>query len=153
VFAGRIDDEWERVNIVRASDIALLPSYGEALPMALIEASASGRPVVATDVGGVREVISDGTSGTLIPPGEITAIGEALIDLLQDHDRQARMGQAGRVLVQERFDMYSWARRLANVYAEAMGGSQAKELGTASFPETISSKRLAANAHNDVQGD
>ena len=48
--------------------------------MALIEASACARPVVATDVGGVREVVSDGVSGTLIPPGEIAAIADALID-------------------------------------------------------------------------
>jgi glycosyltransferase involved in cell wall biosynthesis len=65
VFAGRIDDDWEKVDIVRASDIGLLPSYGEALPIALIEASACARPVVATDVGGVREVVSDGVSGPL----------------------------------------------------------------------------------------
>jgi glycosyltransferase involved in cell wall biosynthesis len=119
VFAGRIDDEWERVDIVRASDIALLPSYGEALPMALIEASACARPVVATDVGGIREVISDGLSGILIPPGEIGAIADAVIALLQDSERRAQMGQTGRMLVQERFNMYGWARRLSDIYAEA----------------------------------
>jgi glycosyltransferase involved in cell wall biosynthesis len=127
LFAGRIDDERERADIVRASDIALLPSYGEALPMALIEASACARPVVATDVGGVREVVSDGVGGTLIPPGEITAIADAVIELLQDPQLGARMGQAGRVLVQERFDMYSWARQLGDIYAEAMTNPVPKE--------------------------
>jgi glycosyltransferase involved in cell wall biosynthesis len=131
VFAGRTDDERERVDVVRTSDIVLLPSYGEALPIALIEASACARPVVATDVGGVREVVSNGVSGTLIPPGEISAIADALIDLLGDPARRARMGQAGRILVEERFDMYTWARRLANVYAEAAANPLAKELGTA----------------------
>jgi glycosyltransferase involved in cell wall biosynthesis len=106
-------------NIVRASDIALLPSYGEALPRALIEASACARPVVAADAGGVREVVSDGVSGTLIPPGEIAAIADAVIDLLHDPERRARMGQSGRVLVEERFDMHSWARRLTDIYTEA----------------------------------
>ena len=132
LFAGRIDDEWERVDIVRASHIGLLPSYGEALPIALIEASACARPVVATDVGGVREVVSDGVSGTLIPPGEINAIAYVLIELLQDPELRAQMGQAGRMLVQERFDMFSWARRLANTYAEATASHDAKELGTSS---------------------
>jgi glycosyltransferase involved in cell wall biosynthesis len=131
VFTGRIDDERERVDIVRASDIALLPSYGEALPIALIEASACARPVVATDVGGVREVVSDGVSGRLMPPGEITAIADALIELLQDPQLGARMGQAGRSLVQERFDMYSWARRLADIYAEAKASPLSKKLWTA----------------------
>jgi len=130
VFAGRIDDELERVEIVRASDIALLPSYGEALPMALIEASACARPVIATNVGGVREVVSDGVSGKLIPPGEITAIADAVIELLQDSQLRARMGQAGRPLVQRRFDMYEWAHRLADTYAEAMISQNANELET-----------------------
>jgi glycosyltransferase involved in cell wall biosynthesis len=119
VFAGRIDDECERVDILRASDVVLLPSYGEALPIALIEASACARPVVATDVGGVREVVSDDLSGTLVLPGDIAAIAEAVMDLLEDPGRRARMGKAGRILVEERFNMYSWARRLANVYTEA----------------------------------
>jgi len=130
VFAGRIDDELERVEIVRASDIALLPSYGEALPTALIEASACARPVIATNVGGVREVVSDGVSGKLIPPGEITAIADAVIELLQDSQLRARMGQAGRPLVQRRFDMYEWAHRLADTYAEAMISQNANELET-----------------------
>jgi glycosyltransferase involved in cell wall biosynthesis len=126
MFAGRIDDEGERVDIVRASDMALLPSYGEALPIALIEASACARPVVATDVGGVREVVSDGVTGTLIAPGEITAIADAVVDLLLDTGRRARMGDAGRILVEERFNMYSWARQLANSYAEATAGRRPK---------------------------
>jgi glycosyltransferase involved in cell wall biosynthesis len=132
VFAGRIDNESERVDIVRATDIGLLPSYGEALPIALIEASACARPVVATDVGGVREVVSAGVSGTLIPPGEIAAIADVLIELLQDPELRAQMGQAGRMLVHEHFDMFSWARRLADTYAEATAREDYKELGTSS---------------------
>jgi glycosyltransferase involved in cell wall biosynthesis len=88
--------------------------------------------VVATDVGGVREVVSDGVSGTLIPPGEIDAIADVLIELLQDPEIRARMGQAGRILVRERFDMFRWARRLADTYAEATASQNAKELGTSS---------------------
>jgi glycosyltransferase involved in cell wall biosynthesis len=134
MFAGQIDDEYERVDIVRASDLALLPSYGEALPMALIEASACARPVVATDVGGVREVVSDGVSGTLIPAGEITAIADALVELLKDRELRGRMGQAGRTLMQERFNMYGWARRLTDIYIEATSEQRANELGV-SGPE------------------
>ncbi len=132
VFAGRIDDEWERVHIARASDIALLPSYGEALPMALIEASACARAAIATDMGGVREVVSDDVSGTLIPPGDIAAIADAVIDLLEDPERRTRMGQAGRILVEERFGMYNWAHQLARIYTEATAGQRANEPGTSS---------------------
>ena len=87
--------------------------------MALIEASACARPVVATDAGGVREVVSDGVSGVLVPPGEISAIAGAVTELLGDPHLRARMGNAGRSHVEERFDMYSWARRLSDIYAEA----------------------------------
>jgi glycosyltransferase involved in cell wall biosynthesis len=124
LFAGRIDDEREMADIVRASDIALLPSYGEALPTTLIEASACARPVVATDVGGVREVVSEGVSGTLVPPGQIPAIADAVIDLLEDPGRRARMGRAGRILVEERFNMHNWAHRLTDTYAEATAGQR-----------------------------
>jgi glycosyltransferase involved in cell wall biosynthesis len=140
IFAGRIDDERERVDIVRASHVSLLPSYGEALPMALIEASACARPVVATDVGGVREVVSDGVSGILMPPGEIAAISDALIKLLQDPNLGIQMGQAGRILVQERFDMYNWARQLGNVYTDAMARVPFKELGTTSLKKLGTTK-------------
>jgi glycosyltransferase involved in cell wall biosynthesis len=132
LFAGRIDDERERVDIVRASQVMLLPSYGEALPMALIEASACARPVVATDVGGVREVVSDGISGILIPPGEIAAISNALIELLEDPNLGVEMGQAGRSLVRKRFDMYGWVRRLGDIYMEALAGQHPNRLGTRS---------------------
>jgi glycosyltransferase involved in cell wall biosynthesis len=87
--------------------------------MGLIEASACARPVVATDAGGVREVVSDGVSGTLIPAGEITAIADAVIELLQDPQLSAQMGQAGRINIQKRFDMQSWGRRLGDIYTEA----------------------------------
>jgi glycosyltransferase involved in cell wall biosynthesis len=131
-FVGRIDDEQETVDIVRASDLVLLPSYREALPMALIEASACGRPVVATDVGGVREVVSEGVSGTLISPGQIAAISDAVIDLLKDRERRARMGHAGRMIAEERFGMHRWARRLSDIYAEAVASVDWHSINSAS---------------------
>jgi glycosyltransferase involved in cell wall biosynthesis len=75
-------------------------------------------------------VVSDGVSGKLIPPGEITAIADAVIELLQNPQLRARMGQAGRPLVQRRLDMYEWARRLADTYAEATTNQNANKLGT-----------------------
>jgi glycosyltransferase involved in cell wall biosynthesis len=101
--------------------------------MALIEASACARPVVATDVGGVREVVIDGVSGTLISPGDIAATADAVIDLLENPGRRARMGQAGRILVQERFGMHNWARRLARIYTDATASPYANQLGTRSL--------------------
>jgi glycosyltransferase involved in cell wall biosynthesis len=100
--------------------------------MALIEASACARPVVASDVGGIREVVSNDVSGTLMPPGDIPAIADSVINLLEDPRRRARMGQAGRILVEERFSMSSWARQLARIYTEATAGQHANAFGTSS---------------------
>jgi len=130
LFTGRVEDEQDTVDAVRASDIVILPSYGEALPMALIEASACSRPVVATDVGGVREVVSDGVNGTLIAPGHIAAIGDVVIEMLKDPERRSRMGNTGRRMVEERFDTGSWLQRLLKVYQEATSSRHSFELGT-----------------------
>ena len=100
--------------------------------MALVEASACARPVVASDVGGVREVVSDDVTGTLIPSGDIAAIAHAVIDLLEDPVRRARMGQAGRIAAEERFGMHTWARGLARIYIEATAGQHASALGPSS---------------------
>jgi glycosyltransferase involved in cell wall biosynthesis len=59
----------------------------------------------------------------LIPPGQIAAIADAVVDLLEDPERRAGMGQAGRALVEERFNMYNWARRLAEIYAGVPSGA------------------------------
>jgi glycosyltransferase involved in cell wall biosynthesis len=120
IFAGRVSDERETADIVRASDVVLLPSYTEALPTTLIEAAACARAVVATDVGGVREVVRDGISGIVIPPADPARIAAAVVELLLDPDRRAQLGAAGEVLARERFDMRVWARALRAVYEGAI---------------------------------
>ena len=129
VFAGRIDDEWERVNIVRASDIALLPSYGEALPMALI-CSVEVRPSWHHNGGGGQrgKRASDIGVGDLFPARFNARVSVVITS--QDSD-QHRWGKAGRdPFVPCCFDMYEWARRLADTYAEAATSQNANEPGT-----------------------
>jgi glycosyltransferase involved in cell wall biosynthesis len=100
-WLGRVED----VRAVwRDAAIAVLPSsYGEGLPRALLEAAACARPIVATDRPGCREIVRDGATGLLVPPGDIAALANALAALAGDPARRAAMGLAGRALVEREF--------------------------------------------------
>jgi glycosyltransferase involved in cell wall biosynthesis len=101
VFAGRSD----RVeDYLRASDLFVFPSLFEALGIALVEAAACGLPAVASRTGGIVDVVDDGRSGLLVPPGDARALAEALATLAGDSDRRASMGAAARAVAAARFD-------------------------------------------------
>lgn len=90
-------------EVMRESHIFALPSYREGLPTAVVEAAACGRPVVATDVPGCREVVQDGENGFLVPVKDPQALAEALIRLLEDTGLRHRMGECGRKMVLDSF--------------------------------------------------
>lgn len=118
VFAGLRNDIPE---IMRASDLVLLASiYGENLPTVVIEAGGCARPVVASDVGGVSDIVVDGETGLLVPPADPAAITRALLTVLDDPDLGARLGRAGRERVERLFDARGWARSLRSVYEQAI---------------------------------
>jgi glycosyltransferase involved in cell wall biosynthesis len=71
--------------------------------VALIEAMAAGRPVVSTRAGGVEDVVTDGATGVVVPIGDAPAVARAVVDLLEDPARAARLGAAGRTSVIARF--------------------------------------------------
>lgn len=82
-------------DLMRAADILALPSDFEGLPYAILEGSAVGLPVVSTDVGGVSYAVQDGETGLLVPPGDVTALAEALASLVRDPARRRSFGEAG----------------------------------------------------------
>ncbi len=82
--------------LYREADLFCLPSWWEAMPLSLLEAMASGLPVVATRVGEIPRIVESGVSGLLVPPRDPDALAEALRSLLQDPDLRAAMGVAGR---------------------------------------------------------
>jgi glycosyltransferase involved in cell wall biosynthesis len=116
LFAGFREDA---PRIAGASDVFVLPSLREGLPLALLEAMAQGRPVVATTVGGVPEVVEDGRHGLLVPPRDPRALGAALVELLRDPERRRRLGGAARARAAE-FDIRRAVRRTEEVYGELL---------------------------------
>jgi glycosyltransferase involved in cell wall biosynthesis len=100
--------EWwgRRSNIAEAlaaSHVVCLPSYREGLPKVLLEAAASGRPIVSTDVPGCRDVVRHGLNGLLVPARDAGALAAAIKRLVADPEMRLRMGREGRALVEREF--------------------------------------------------
>jgi len=104
----------------RLFDVAALPTPGEGLPQALLEAMALGIPVVASAVGGNAELVTDGVDGLLVPPRQPAAFARALAALLADPARRAALGEAGRRTVRERFTLERTRRATDAVYRSAL---------------------------------
>lgn len=100
------------------ADLIVLPSENEGLPTVLIEAALVGRPAVATRVGGCPEVVADGDTGLLVPPGDVPALAGAVSGLLGDPVRAGSMGQAARRRAVDAFSLGQQARGLVRVYEE-----------------------------------
>lgn len=105
------------------SDALVLPSFAEGVPVALMEAMVSSRPVIATRVGGVAELVEDGVSGKLVAPSDIQALAEAMIELAQSPDRRREMGAAGRRKVCSEFDIDKEAVWLKALFEDRAGDS------------------------------
>lgn len=113
----------EVAAMLRESDVFVLPSFAEGLPVVLMEALASGVPVVATQIAGIPELVRDGENGRLVPPGDAAALADALAALLDDPDTAATMGRQGRALVATEFDSRTEAARLATLFHAGAGAA------------------------------
>ncbi|MFN3936369.1 MAG: glycosyltransferase [Gemmobacter sp.] len=115
-LAGWQDEAGVR-EALAAAHALILPSLAEGLPMVVMEAMAAGRPVIATAIAGIPELVRPGETGWLVPPGDTDALARAMIELHDaEPDRLARMGAAGRSLVLERHDARAEAARLAGLF-------------------------------------
>ena len=86
------------------ADIFVFPTRGDCLPIAVMEAMAAGLPVIATDVGALREEVEVGVNGLIVPPGDAKAVAEAVLALTTDPVRLDKMGRASRHIAEDRFD-------------------------------------------------
>jgi glycosyltransferase involved in cell wall biosynthesis len=115
VFTGRRDDV---PAVTAALDCAVLPSYREAQGLTILEAMALSRPVVATNVGGIPEMIDDGVTGLLVPPRDPIALAAAITRVLTDHPFADTLARAGHDLVHERFCVELMTRAIESIYDE-----------------------------------
>ena len=117
VFTGRREDV---AAITGEIDVAVLPSLREAQGISILEAMARRRPVVASAVGGIPEVVTDGLDGILVRPADPPALAEACIRLACSPPLRARLGEAGRATVEARFSLDAMVRRIEAVYDEEL---------------------------------
>jgi glycosyltransferase involved in cell wall biosynthesis len=103
-----------------AADVFAMPSRAEGLGVAALEAMAAGRPVVASSVGGLADVVLDGETGALVPVGDVAALGAALDALLADAERRARQGRAGAARARGQFGPEGMVDAYEELYREVL---------------------------------
>jgi colanic acid/amylovoran biosynthesis glycosyltransferase len=109
-------------ELLRGADVFVMSSFAEGLPVVLMEAMAAGVPVVAPWIGGIPELVNDGQSGFLVPPGDPSAAAIAVRRLLEDAELRNRFAIAGRAKVEREFNLNSEARWLVKILSSALSG-------------------------------
>ncbi|NSW58762.1 MAG: glycosyltransferase [Armatimonadetes bacterium] len=120
-FIGRRQDV---LGLLQKCDIYVQPSIWEGFPNAVLEAMAMGRPVVATDVGGVPELVRNGETGLLVPAADPELLANAINQLLDNEALARSMGAAGRLRVRESFSIEQMALRLECLYRQVMNTNE-----------------------------
>ncbi len=116
-FLGIRDDV---PDLLAAADVFVLPSLWEGLPIALLEAMGAGKPVVATRVEGVEDVVEDAVNGLLVPPGDSAALAEAITRLLVDADLRAALGRRARRRVEQDFTIEKMCCEYERLFLELL---------------------------------
>ena len=103
-------------DIMRGIDCFVLPSLAEGISNTILEAMASGLPVIATNVGGSGELVEDGKTGALVPAGDAEALADEMVALARQRDKARAMGRAGRRVVEQKFSMAAMVRQYQGLY-------------------------------------
>jgi glycosyltransferase involved in cell wall biosynthesis len=118
-FTGWVGEQ-DVVRLLRASDVLILPSYNEGLPMAILEAMAYGLAVITTPVGAIDEVIADGTNGLLVPAGRPDRLAEAVTRVINDKALRVHLASNARRYAEQHLDVSVYARNVVGMYRDAM---------------------------------
>lgn len=116
-FVGSRDDV---LAFYAAADMVVLPSHSEGFPFVILEALAMGKPVIATSVNGVPEVIEHLKTGLLVKARDVAGLAGAIQSLLEHPDRAAQLGHAGRALVQAHFTVDRMVEKTVTVFDAAL---------------------------------
>lgn len=130
-FVGPVPDPWRYLEGI---EVFVLPSLWEGMPFALLEAMGSGLPVVATDVGGIRDAIPNEAFGTVVPPADPRALGGAILRYAGSPRLREAVGRAARERVLREFSRERMIERTLDVYSEVVGGRVAASDRLGSYP-------------------
>lgn len=117
VFLGWIRDK-DKEKHLRSCSTFILPSYHEGMPMSVLEAMSYGLATISTNVGGIPQIIDTGVDGIRVAAGDVAAIERALVDVLTNVSERKRLGNAGRLKIEKKFDLRSNVKRLEEIYRE-----------------------------------
>lgn len=109
-------------QLMQQTDVFVLPSFAEGVPVSLMEAMAAGVPVVTTQIAGVSELVENDASGYLVPAGDAIALADRIHALLHDPDRRAAFGRVGRAKIEAEFDIRQEAAWLCQIMTAALQG-------------------------------
>ena len=120
VFNDMRPNSPELIALCQSSDLFVLPTEAEAFGIAAVEASATGLPIIGTNVGGLHDIVADGETGFLVQAGDVESLTDRLCELLLDADLRKRMGQAARTRAEDRFSARKNAARLIEIIKETV---------------------------------
>ncbi|PIX22536.1 MAG: glycosyl transferase family 1, partial [Deltaproteobacteria bacterium CG_4_8_14_3_um_filter_43_13] len=115
-------------QLINTFDIFALPSLNEGMGRVLVEAMAMGKPIVASDIGGIPDLVKDGANGILFTPRDVDAMAEAIIKLLLDRELRRKMGNEGKKLAYPAYDASVMVRKIEGLYKDLL-----KEKRTSTF--------------------
>jgi glycosyltransferase involved in cell wall biosynthesis len=134
-----------------ASSVVAVPSLQEGFGLVAVEALAAARPVVATAAGGLTQILEDGETALLVPPGDAAGLARAIAALLEDPNRGRAMGARGQVEASARFALRPWIRRIEDLYEELVGdggdGGRPRDSGMPSGETSSASRRRTGHGH------
>jgi glycosyltransferase involved in cell wall biosynthesis len=119
VFAGFRDDVFD---LLKASDVFVLPTLFDALPTVVIEAMFASLPIIASRVGGLPDMLDDGVEGELVPPGDVQALATSILKMLKESERREAAGAAALRRAQTCYSLPSQVRKLADLYDDVAAG-------------------------------
>lgn len=126
-FKGWLDSRGVH-DLLRSSDVLILPSYAEGLPMAIVEAFAYGVAVIASSVGAIPEIVVDRESGLLVSPGDVNALEQAIRDLCADDQLRESLALAGRGTWERQLEIKQYAERITEIWRATAAGVNSRRL-------------------------
>jgi len=118
IFLGKVNNPYDILPVL---DVFVLTSFSEGMSNTILESMACAKPVVATDVGGNREMVMDGRNGILVESGNVPQLAETLAALLRDEGKIALYGSNSRKIVEENYSISSMVSAYEAVYADVLG--------------------------------